>query len=192
MDTSKLEKYDLIYPGHWISGSDRDWAFETFHLLSLAEAEFICAVASCSVFEPITMNNVESIRNKSKYSRSLNNACAKEFVYSLDAILKILKVLSKQPNIPDTVLNLISQYKASFCNLKHIRDSIAHIEDRGRALDKDKKGIASTLIILGTINKSRFEYTASDGNCYGVDISEATLLSAHTILQAIINAFNWE
>jgi hypothetical protein len=192
MEISQLEKFNFTYPGHWVSGSDREWAFEIANILSLMEREFICAVASYSMFEPITINNVNCTIDQSKYSRSLNSIYAREFVYSLDSISKILKVLNSQIGLPGAVHKLISEYDINFENLKHIRDSAAHIEDRGRALGKDRKKISSTIIILGCFNERRFEFTASNGKCCGVDISESTLLLAHRILQAIINAFTWD
>jgi hypothetical protein len=192
MAISELEKYDLRYSGNWISGSDRDLAFETHHMLNLMEDEFICAVASYSMFVPITIDDLDCSRNQSKYIRYLNCIYAKSFVYSLDSISKILDVLVKQTNAPNALRSLVSQYELKYGHLKHIRDSAAHIEDRGRALDRNLKKIPSKIIVLGSFNERRFEFTGSDGKCYGVDISESTLLSAHEILQAIINAYNWE
>jgi hypothetical protein len=186
-----LEKFDLHYPGHWIAGTDRDWAFETAHLLSLLESEFIGAVAAYSRFEPLTVENYEQriSRQRSKYDDSANIIYAKAFVCSLDMITKILNVLK---NPPETVRELISQYNVKFGDLKHIRDSLAHIEDRGRGLDKDKKEISATILALGVFAGRRYEVTASNGVRYRVEISESTLFSAHEVLQAIINAYEWE
>lgn len=192
MENSELMKFDLIYPGHWISGSDRDWASEIAHLLVLIETEFICAVSSYSMFEPLTRKNYDSKRKQSKYVNYLNTIYAKMFVYSLNSITEILKVFKKYSNLPHDVLVLVSEYKSIFGNIKHIRDSATHIENRGRALDKNGNIIPASLIVLGGFNERRYEFTGSDGKCYGVEISESTLLLAHRILQSIINAFKWE
>lgn len=192
MGISGLVKFDLTYPGHRISGPDPDWAFEIVHLLSLVEDEFICAVASYSMFEPVTRNNLDSTTKQSKYVSCLNTIYARMFVYSLNSITEILKVLKTYGNLPVAVPTLISQYNSLFGNLKHIRDSVAHIENRGRALDKKGNTIPATIIVLGAFNGRRFEFTGGDGTCYGVDISESILLAAQGILQSIINAYNWE
>lgn len=192
MNISGLVKFDLTYKGHWISCPDRDWAFDIAHLLSLIESEFICAVASYSMFDPITINNYDSRKNQSQYTNCHNTIYAKMFVYSLNSIMEILNVLNKFNNLPVAVPKLISEYKKIFGNLKHIRDSFAHIENRGRALDKNGNKIAATIIVLGAFNERRFEFTGGDGKCYGVDISEPILLAAHKIIQSIINAFDWE
>lgn len=194
MNTAELKKFDLSFPGHWIAGSDRDWAFETALILSSLENEFVRAVASFAMFEPITTSNVEQFAdlNQSKYEGCLNGIYATSFVLSLDAISKLLEALKKYLNPPSTVLIFISEYEAIFGHLKHIRDSIAHIEDRSRGVDKYQRRIPTNFLILGAFVERRFGFTASDGKFYGIELSESTLLSAHRILQGIINAYTWE
>lgn len=194
MDITELQKFDLSYPGHWIAGSDRDWASETALILSLLEARFVRAAVSYAMFEPITAINVKQFADlkQSKYERCLNGIYATSFVFSLDAISKLLEALKKYLNPPDAVLTLISEYETIFGHLKHIRDSAAHIEDRGRGFDKYQEKIPANLLVLDTFIERRFAYTAGDGRLYEVELSESTLLSAHRILQGIINAYNWE
>jgi hypothetical protein len=189
MDESQSHKFDLKYPGHRIIGPDRDWAGDTSHVLSLVEDQFLRAVVTYAMFKPVTR---ETIRQESKYVHCLNSVYATAFVYSLDSISKLLDVLKKELKPPDDVLRLIAKYSSHFGDLKHIRDSIAHIEDRGRALDKNHKPIPTTIIAMGCFNDSRFEFTGSDGKCYGIEISDPTVLSVHGILQAIINSYKWE
>ena len=189
MDESQLHKFEIQYPGHWIVSPDRNWAAETADILSLAEDQFLRAVVTYAMFKPVTR---ETFSHPSKYVRCLNSVYAMAFVYSIDSISKLLDVLHKELKPPDAVQLLISQYSLRFGDLKHIRDSIAHIEDRGRALDKNHKPIPTSIIVLGCFNDRRFEFTASNGKCYAVEISDSTLLSVHGILQEIINSYNWE
>jgi hypothetical protein len=192
MNPAELQKFDLTHPGHWIAGSDRDWAWETSHVLDLLEGEFIRAVASYAMFESPTLSTTGDLRTESKYERCLNGISATAFVYSLDAISKLLSVLNNDLSAPESVRLLISEYYGYFGTLRNIRDSAAHIEDRARGLDRHKMTLSSPIIILGCVNQRRFEFTGSDGLCYGVEISEPTLLLAHRILQAIINAYAWD
>lgn len=193
MDTSKLKKFDLSFPGHWIAGSDRDWASETALILSLAESEFICAVASYAMFEPVTASNFQQFDlGQSKYERCLNGIYATSFIVSLNAISKLLEALKKYLRPPNTVITFISEYESAFGHLKHIRDSMAHIEDRGRGVDKYQRRIPTNFLILGAFIERRFGFTASDGKFYEIELSESTLSSAQQILQKIINAYGWE
>jgi hypothetical protein len=194
MDIEKLHKFDLIKPGCWISGSNRDWAFKTKLLLSLIENEFIIAISSYAMFKPITLDNIDEFLDKqlSKYENCLNSVYSRSFVFSLDSITKLLNVLKYDFNPPKNVLNHISDYNDRFGHLKYIRDSIAHIEDRGRWMTKDKKKIPSNILVLGAFTEDRFEFTASNGKRYNIEISNKTLDSVHKILQAIINGYIWE
>jgi hypothetical protein len=193
MDTAALKKFDLSFPGHWIAGSDRDWAFATAQVLWFSEDEFIRAVTSYAMFEPITVNKVNQFYlRQSKYENCLNSIYANSFVFSLDEISKLLGVLKKYLGPPNNVLEFISEYESIFGHLKFIRDSIAHIEDRSRGVDKCQRNIPTNLLILGGFRERRFGFTASDGGFYEIELSESTLFSAQRILQNIINAYNWE
>jgi hypothetical protein len=193
MDTANLKKFDLSFPGHWIAGPDRDWAFETALILSLVESAFIRAVASYAMFEPVTASNVQLFDlGQSKYERCLNGIYATSFIVSLDAISKLLEALKKYLRPPDTVITFISEYESAFGHLKHIRDSMAHIEDRGRGVDKYQRRIPTYFLILGAFIEGRFGFTASDGKYYEIELSESTLFSAQQIIQKIINAYGWE
>lgn len=194
MSTNRLDKFNLKHPGHWIAGADRDWAFETYLMLTLVENEFICAVAAYDKFRPVTVENVRQYidRQLTKYESCLNSIYAKAFVYSLDSITKILKALEEYLDPPDLVKQFISKYKSNFGYLVDIRDSLVHIEDRGRGLDKHKKKVPTNILVLGAFFETRFEVTAANGTRCGVEISESKLTLAHKILQSIINAYEWE
>lgn len=196
MNIDQLSKFDLCKPGHWVAGSDRDWAFETYYILSLIDHEFIEAVSAYAMFKPLTPENIKDYldRKPSKYEDCLNCIYARAFVLSLDSISKLLGALELERylNPPANVRNLILQYEKKFGHVKHIRDSISHIEDRGRAKDKYQKRIPGNILILGSFTGSRYEFTAGDGTCYGIDINESTLFSAHEIFQSIINEYTWE
>jgi hypothetical protein len=194
MDFDELNRFDLHYPGHWIAGSDRDWAGDTSLILSYIDEEFVRAVSSYAMFEPVTAHNVNHFleKSRSKYASCLNGIYATSFVISLDTIAKLLNVLRKYLAPPNAALRLILKYESTFGHLKHIRDSIAHIEDRGRGVDKNQKRILSNFLVLGAFNESCFEFTGSDGTLYGIEISEPTLMSAYEILQGIINVYYWE
>jgi len=193
MNIIELQKFNLTYPGHWIVGSDRDWTNNTSNMLSSVDSEFVSAVSSYAMFKPITADYVKQFHDKSKYERCLNSIYATSFVFSLDAISKLLNALKIYLSPPDAVLDLISEYETIFGHLKHIRDSVAHIEDRSRGFGKNKKKIPTNILSLGLfINERCFEITGSDGNLYRVELSDSTLLSAHKILQGIINTYTWE
>ncbi|MDD5177528.1 MAG: hypothetical protein PHQ05_14010 [Sterolibacterium sp.] len=194
MEIDALAEFDLKMPGNWIAGDDRDWAGDTLLVFSLLEAEYERAIAAFALFEPLISEYVhERIHTQlKKYERSLNSIYAREFVLSLDSVCKLLNTLARDLNPPAAVQLLIAEYAHLFGYLKHIRDSVAHIEDRGRGLDRRRRRIQVPVLVLGGFNERRFEFTAEDGNCYSIDITRETALSARNILQAIINEYSWE
>jgi hypothetical protein len=194
MNTSELKKFDLLYPGHWIVDDDRDKAFKIASLLRIVEDKFVRAVAAYALFKSITAENIKQHiqQEQSKYEQCLNSIYAEVFVYSLDSITKLLKVLLDYYEPSTEVQSLITEYDNRFGNLKHIRDSAIHIEDRGRGVDKNEEKLPTSIIILGGFSERRFEFTAADGKQYEVEISESTLLVAHQIIQQIINSYTWE
>jgi hypothetical protein len=197
LNCDSLKQFDLTFPGHWIKGEDRDEAFQTQHILSLIQDLFTEAVVSYALFQPITSENVRDYiarferRDESQYERCLNGLYAKAFVFALDGIEKLLNRLSENWNPPKEINRLYEEYKKYFGHLKHIRDSAIHIEDRGRGVTRKGKRLDTNIIVLGCFNERRYTFTGEDGMQYEIEISEATLNTAKSIIQDIINSYSW-
>src|SRR5664280_283684 len=94
-----LRQFDLIFPGHWIEGEDRDQAYQVQRILSLIQGLFIEAVVSFALFQPITTENVKDCMDRfergdeTPYERCLNGLYAKSFVFALDGIEKLFNRL---------------------------------------------------------------------------------------------------
>jgi hypothetical protein len=191
MNLSELKKFDFTQPGDWIAGVDRDWSSESFRILGSIKSQFVIAVTSYKMFEPLTLDTAEDYYSRSKYESCLNTIYATSFVFSLDAIRRLLDALNdRQPPAP--VSKLIAEFNNHFCDLKEVRDSAAHIDERGRGLAKGGKELSSSVVYVGTFLGSHFAFTGSDGVCHSIEMKESTLLDAHRILQDIINAYPWK
>jgi hypothetical protein len=193
----KLKEFDLTFPGHWIEGEDRDWAFQTQHILSLIQGLFTEAVVSYALFQPITGANVRDYiarfkrGDESAYERCLNGLYAKAFVFALDGIEKLINRLVITFNPPKEIKNLHKKYKSRFGHLRHIRDSAIHIEDRGRGKTRKQEPLDTHIIVLGCFIERRYTFTGEDGKQYEIEISESTLRTAKAIIQDIINSYSW-
>jgi len=194
MDSDALAGLDLAKPGNWIAGEDRGWAGDTLLVLSLVEGEYERAVAAFAMFEPLAAENAqEAIRNPpNKYERCLNQIYARAFVLSLDAITKLLEQLADVLQPPQEVQTQIDRYIAEFGYLRHMRNSIAHIEHRGRGQDRHQRRIEAPVIVLGGFNERRYEFTGEDGAHYNVDISRDRVLAVRDTLQALLDAYQWQ
>ena len=194
MDTTRLQEFDLSFPGIWIEGKDRDWAFNVQHILSLVEGLFVEAVASYGLFQPITFENMRKLREtqRSRYEECLNLLYAKAFVFALHGIEKLLQHLcDKSMHPPSEIQKLYDDYMSSFGQLKHIRDSAIHIEDRGRGVNRKQEPIPTHILVIGGFIDNCFTFSGEDGKPYGVEISEATLKTAKSIIQRIIDSYQW-
>jgi len=185
-------KYDLDWPGHRIEGEDRDWASETQTILHNIESEYIIAVASFLHYKPITLqlSRGQSYCPVSKYNKSIymTSIYARSYVMSLYLIDRMLKTIE---NPPDITAKAISKYNYDWGYLKHIRDSIVHLEDRGRGLDKNGKKLSTNIIALGVYSIKGYDFTGNDGTIYHIDITEETLPSIRDILQKVIGGYSW-
>lgn len=195
IDFDSLKQYDLTFPGICIESEDQDYSLQTDpgYILRLIQSLFNEAVVSVALFQPITAQNVSDFLNKeeSSYERCLNSLYAKAFVFALHSIDKLINQLSKNMNSPKQVKRLYNEYKKHFGQLKHIRDSAIHIEDRGCGVTRKQQKINAHVIILSCFNEKRYIFTGEDGKQYEIEISDNTLKLALNIIQNIINSYSW-
>lgn len=131
---------------------------------------------------------------------------AKSFLYNLDTIGNIIKVLSKIKDVPKQVLKAEDLFTLSFPNLRKVRNSSQHIEDRGRSLGSGRnpkplqlKPINNSFIsadggalMLENLMGNCFGSTMDNGEYGEVEISYSSLMVATKCTQVIINSFNWD
>ena len=107
MNLNDLARFDLYFPGHWVIGDDRDWAFRVKLELGLVQGLFAETVAAYALFQPITRENaleyIEGKRDESPYERCLNSMYAKAFVFSLHSFGELLHHLSEDTSSPTVV-----------------------------------------------------------------------------------------
>ncbi|MBN1829817.1 MAG: hypothetical protein JW884_11820 [Deltaproteobacteria bacterium] len=196
MNVNDLARFDLYFPGHWVSDDDRSWASGIEHTLGLVNNLFVEAVAAYALFQPFTKKNVleyiKGGRNESPYKRCLNAIYAKAFIFALNNIGELLRHLSEDKKSPMGVQKFYWEYKNHFGHLKHIRDSAIHIKDRGRGLTRRGKPLETHFVILGSFIARRYTFTGEDGKHYEIEISDATLEIAKSIIDEIIRAYAWK
>lgn len=131
---------------------------------------------------------------------------AKSFLYALDTIDKFLKVLSEEDGAPEIIKKLHAKIVDEFPNLRGVRNSAQHLEDRARGLGAGKVPKLLELqpmdngfyvapqgaLMLSNLNDTRLGYTMSNGHYGEVDISEESMSKITTILQEVYNSFPWK
>ena len=131
---------------------------------------------------------------------------ARAFLYALDAFDKFLCTLMKEVNIPDEVAIYHAQIAEVFPNLRGVRNTAQHLEDRSRGLGAgrnpkplDLKPIQNGLInaagggvlALNCLNGSRYGSTMSDGHYGEVDVSPESMKRLQQIFEGIVQSFRW-
>lgn len=137
------------------------------------------------------------------YRHQLPIFYAKTFVFSLDALGKILGVLEHEDVAPEEVGDAHDRFKKSFGSVRNVRNSALHIEDRARGLDRNRDPLdlepvdtqaikaESGALILNSLEGTSFGATSSDGKYERVDVTVESLREARDCLQDAIDAFDW-
>ncbi|EFJ6794686.1 hypothetical protein A2F76_002216 [Escherichia coli] len=131
---------------------------------------------------------------------------AKSFLYALDAIDKFLKVISKENGAPENIKKLHEQLSKDFPDLRKVRNSAQHMEDRVRGLGAEKEPKPIKLkpvnnihvvapqgaLMLNNLFGTKFGCTMADGYYGEVDISTESLAKLQNLIQKVFNSFSWE
>lgn len=131
---------------------------------------------------------------------------AKSFLYAMDTIDKFLKAISEEPGCPPKIRELHAQIAKGFPDLRAVRNSAQHLEDRARGLGagRERKPLVLKPLDNGFINApqgalmlnnlfgTKFGCTMADGHYGEVDISAESLSKLQLVVQDVFNSFEWE
>lgn len=129
---------------------------------------------------------------------------ARTFLYALDSFDKFLNVLKKTECVPDKIEEIHEKLGESFPDLREVRNSSHHMEDRTRSLGKygkpiDLKPIDNQLIkadggalVLNCLNGTRYGNTMADGHYGEVDVSPQSMELLSSIFQEVLDSFQWK
>lgn len=142
----------------------------------------------------------------SEFEHNLAFLYARTFLYALDGFDKFLGVLAKEDNVPKAISELHKKISITFPDLRGVRNTAQHLEDRSRSLGAgrtpkplDLKPISNGFIsapnggalILSSLNGSKYGSTMSDGHYGEVDVSPESMSHLQGILTSVLNSFKW-
>jgi hypothetical protein len=133
---------------------------------------------------------------------------AQTFITALDFFDKILRTLAKTENIPEPLKQLPAKFSESFPDLREVRNSNQHLEDRIRLLGTPVRGRPTPLVtqpvvnglvnapeggvlITNSLNGTKFFCTLADGTCGEVDISPESMALLQDIFNDVLLSFKW-
>ncbi|MBJ8436760.1 hypothetical protein I6M64_05405 [Acinetobacter lactucae] len=132
---------------------------------------------------------------------------ARAYLNALDNFDRLLKKLVEEKNIPSEVGEYHKKISTYFPDLRPVRNTMQHLEDRSRGLDSSRppkpmnlKKIDNNIIhapnggvlVFNTLNGSNFEATKANGELGRVEISKQSLEKLHEIFTGVLNSFIWK
>ncbi|GGE24440.1 hypothetical protein SAMN05421774_10846 [Gemmobacter megaterium] len=128
---------------------------------------------------------------------------AKAFIHALDLFDKFLEDIAKDLDAPNSIKDIHRSFRVSLPDLRGIRNSIQHSEDRSKGehygkkinlkrVDKSKIGIEGTALVNMALNGNKFGTTMSDGHYGAVDVSVQTIDVLRNTLLEVYSAFEWK
>jgi hypothetical protein len=128
---------------------------------------------------------------------------AKAFLTALDGFDKLLEVLANTEGAPQPLAGLHTELTTAFPDLRGVRNSVQHHEDRvrsqgvrGRPLDLQPitNGMVPPelrVLAIENLEGSRFCTIMANGHYGGVDITAESMERLSEILQEVVIAFPW-
>ncbi|HEY1059493.1 MAG TPA: hypothetical protein VGE55_12255 [Limnobacter sp.] len=140
-----------------------------------------------------------------EFERNLPFIYARAFLYALDAFDKFLGVLAKEPGVPPNIAKLHEQIAKYFPDLRGVRNTSQHLEDRSRGLGAGRnpqplelKPVSNKLIdapggalVLNCLNGSKYGSTMADGHYGEVEVSPESMQRLQSVLYDILQSFKW-
>jgi len=119
----------------------------------------------------------------------------------LDSIVKIANTMfvmtreNKTPLIPDSFRTKLSvlkdEFDVEFPNVRDIRHSWQHIEDRMRGKGQNERDLQTNLLVLSSLFNDQLTYTIADGTTQSILISENTFRRTEYYVQSVFDCFEW-
>jgi hypothetical protein len=143
------------------------------------------------------------------YFDRLQELHAQTFIAALARLRRTIGCMAKLDtgDAKRKIIDAREKFDVALPNVKHIRDSVEHAEDRLRGLDKDKKPMTvgpienerfkaarGGLIAAGIMDMARRHYgwTADNGSYVEVEVTYGAAADAAEIVQSIFNAIPWK
>lgn len=188
----------MSLPGAWVDHTDRDHAWTVHGLLSAAAGQFNDAVVAYQFFEPITAGDLkrdasgELLSPRDPVRDRLRGIYARAYVYALDTTCRFVEILKKQSLNAPPATAACNAFLQCFQNVRHIRNSLAHVDERSQSIGARGKKLPGPLVIIGgAFIDNRFGVTSDDGRYAEVEISEQFLAGWRSALFEITWSFEW-
>lgn len=137
------------------------------------------------------------------YEHRISFMHAKSFLHSVDRVRKTLDELSSLEGVPESIENARERFRNAFPNLRRVRNTTAHVEDRARGRYRgeelelkpiENSGIHAPegAIAIENLHGNRFGSIMENGEYGEVEISAEKIKVLADCIQTVIEAFDWQ
>lgn len=129
---------------------------------------------------------------------------ARSFLYALDQFEKLVAAICEDPATPTGLSAFKERMSQEFPDLREVRNSAHHMEDRVRGLGRNGKSLNLTgldneivsapnarVLILNSLIGNRYGSTMADGSYGEVDVTPESLAKVVAILEGVLQTFTW-
>ncbi|MBU2962080.1 hypothetical protein KO516_14925 [Citreicella sp. C3M06] len=127
---------------------------------------------------------------------------AKSFIHALDLFDKFLDDIAKDPSSPQSMKGIHEKFRISFPDLREVRNSLQHAEDRSKGehrgkkidlkeIDMSKVSIKGTALVGTALDGNRFGATMANGEYGAIDVSAQTVCILKDTLLEVYSVFSW-
>lgn len=129
---------------------------------------------------------------------------ARGFLFALDTLANLLRVMATEAQAPAPLPTITDDWMITFPQLKHVRDTAHHVEDRVRGLGRDGKPLQLAplvneminapnggVLLIDSLMNNRYGCTLADGTYGEVEVSGVSPSAATALVQRAIEAFQW-
>ena len=138
-----------------------------------------------------------------EYSRQLPFIYARAFLFAMWTIGNAFKCVAQCEDLPPESIDACNEFHSALPDLKGLRDSSAHVDERidgkarGKAIEADAidgpivKAPAGSVLFVENLLNNRFVGTTADGAMAGIDVSAGTVAHVQRCLQNLILTLPW-
>ena len=129
---------------------------------------------------------------------------ARAFLYALDAFDKFVGAICAESGAPPSIHSLKDRIGTEFPDLRGVRNSAHHLEDRARGLGTGGKpldlkpvnnGLVSganvKVLAMNCLIGNKYGATMADGHYGEIEVTVESLQKLQRILQDVLNGFHW-
>lgn len=127
---------------------------------------------------------------------------AKAFIHALDLFDRVLEGIAKDSSAPKNIKDIRKNFCNSLPDLREVRNSIQHAEDRSKGekygkkidlkeIDGSKISIGGTALVNNGLDGNRFGTTMANGDYGAIDVSVQTINVLRSALLDVYSAFAW-